>query len=192
MRKRALGMIVLGGVLAAPGAGATHIEPPGRGKVAPYVADMTAEDPLEMSAAAAAKMTARLVESVSSSAAARQSFIWPVDGAINTPFGGDHDGIDIEGETGDEIVAARDGRITFAGDDGDGYGTKIGIAHEGGMKTLYSHLSRTILESGWVKRGTVIGEVGCTGSCSGDHLHFEIQRAGVPVDPLPLLPGERS
>ena len=188
MRMRALAVIAFGSVVAtAPSAYATSNEPPESAAIVDRAANGAAADPLEIPALAAARMTARLIESVSSSAAGR-SFIWPVKGAINTPFGGDHDGIDIEGETGDPIAAARDGRITFAGDDGDGYGTKIVIAHGRGVKTLYSHLSRTIVEKGWVKRGTVIGEVGCTGSCSGDHLHFEIQRDGAPVDPLDVLP----
>ena len=189
MRKRALGMIALGSVLVtAPSAHAARIEPPDPATVVGHDDRGAAADPLEVPALVAARMTARLVESVSSSSTPSRSFMWPVKGAINTPFGGDHDGIDIEGETGDPIMAARDGRVTFAGDDGDGYGTKIVIAHGRGVKTLYSHLSRTLVKRGWVKRGTVIGEVGCTGSCSGDHLHFEIQRDGAPVDPLDLLP----
>lgn len=137
------------------------------------------------------KLTSKLVESVSSTMSGVEGrFNWPVKGAINTPFGGGHDGIDIEGETGDPIVAARAGKVVFAGDDGDGYGTKILIDHGRGIQTLYSHLERIIVRRGWVEAGDKIGTVGCTGSCSGDHLHFEIldkERALNPVDYLPRI-----
>jgi murein DD-endopeptidase MepM/ murein hydrolase activator NlpD len=115
-------------------------------------------------------------------------FIWPVKGAINTPFGGDHNGVDIEGETGDPIEAAAPGKIVFAGDDGDGYGTKIVIRHENGLSTLYSHLNTIKVSRGLVKQGDVVGTVGCTGSCTGDHLHFEILKKETPVNPLDYLP----
>ncbi|MDQ4143850.1 MAG: M23 family metallopeptidase [Actinomycetota bacterium] len=116
-----------------------------------------------------------------------QDLIWPVKDTINTPFGGGHDGIDIEGETGDPVVAAGSGRITFAGDDGDGYGTKIVIDHGSGVSTLYSHLDSMKVEKGTVDQGEVIGTVGCSGSCTGDHLHFEILRGDRPIDPVPYL-----
>ena len=112
---------------------------------------------------------------------------WPVHGAINTPFSGGHTGIDIEGETGDPIAAAASGRITFAGDDGDGYGIKIVIRHDQVLSTLYSHLSKIKVSKGFVERGDIIGYVGCTGSCTGDHLHFEVRKHDVPVSPLGFL-----
>ena len=115
-------------------------------------------------------------------------FIWPVKGAINTHFGGDHNGVDIEGETGDPIVAAAPGKIVFSGDDGDGYGTKIVIKHEDGLSTLYSHLNTIKVSRGLVEQGDVVGTVGCTGSCTGDHLHFEILEKQTPVNPLDYLP----
>lgn len=116
-----------------------------------------------------------------------QAFVWPVVGAINTPFGGDHAGIDIEGITGDKILASRSGTVTFAGDDGDGYGTKVIIRHPGGYETLYSHLSSISVSEGPIEQGEVVGLVGCTGSCTGDHLHFEILVNGTITDPLDLL-----
>lgn len=138
------------------------------------------------------RITAGLVSSVSSTMTGREGFIWPVKGAINTPFGGDHDGIDIEGETGDPIVAARAGRIVFAGDDGDGYGTKIVIDHGRGVSSLYSHLAEMFVRHGWVDRGDKIGTVGCTGSCTGDHLHFEILENKRALNPVEFLPRSQS
>ena len=120
--------------------------------------------------------------------AGAEELVWPIKGAVNTSFGGDHDGIDIEAETGDPIVAAAPGRVTFAGDDGDGYGSKLVIDHGNGVKTLYAHLAGFEVRSGRVVAGEVIGTAGCTGSCTGDHLHFEVHEEGRAVDPLGHLP----
>ena len=121
-------------------------------------------------------------------AQAGNGFVWPVVETVNTPFGGDHAGIDIEGVTGDKIIAAAGGTVTFAGDDGDGYGTKVIIRHEGGYETLYSHLSSIVAHGGRIEQGELVGYVGCTGSCTGDHLHFEILKDGTPTNPIDLLP----
>lgn len=134
-------------------------------------------------AAKAAKAATRKpqVESV-------DGFVWPIVGAVNTHFDAGHAGIDIEGVTGDKIVAAQGGTVTFAGDDGDGYGVKVIIRHANGYETLYSHLSSIAVSQGPIAQGELVGLVGCTGSCTGDHLHFEILKGGVVTDPLALLP----
>lgn len=115
-------------------------------------------------------------------------FRWPIKGAINTPFSSDHSGIDIEGETGDPIAAAASGTVVFAGDDGDGYGLKVVIRHGDGTSTLYSHLSRIAVQRGPIAGGRRVGAVGCTGSCTGDHLHFEVLKNSTPVNPVTRLP----
>jgi murein DD-endopeptidase MepM/ murein hydrolase activator NlpD len=117
-----------------------------------------------------------------------EKFVWPVPEDITTYFDGGHAGLDIDGEAGDKIVASRSGRVTFAGDDGDGYGVKVLIRHAGGYETLYSHLSTIAVDLGPIRRGDLVGTVGCTGSCTGDHLHFEIHENGAAIDPLNLLP----
>jgi murein DD-endopeptidase MepM/ murein hydrolase activator NlpD len=117
-----------------------------------------------------------------------ERFVWPVPEDITTYFDGGHAGLDIDGEAGDKIVASRSGRVTFAGDDGDGYGVKVLIRHAGGYETLYSHLSSIAVDLGPIQRGDIVGTVGCTGSCTGDHLHFEIHENGAAIDPLDLLP----
>lgn len=118
-----------------------------------------------------------------------ERFVWPVvSRSITTPFDGGHAGIDIDGESGDRIVAARSGVVTFAGDEGDGYGLKVLVRHPGGLATLYSHLATIAAKGGPIARGDLVGTVGCTGSCSGDHLHFEIQRKAAPTNPLDFLP----
>ena len=120
-------------------------------------------------------------------------FIWPLNGGVTSGFGYRwgrmHEGIDIDGYTGQPIVASKSGRVISAGDAGDGYGTKVVIDHGGGWSTLYGHMSRLGTSGGAsVSQGQVIGYVGCTGSCTGDHLHFEIRINGAPQNPLSYLP----
>jgi murein DD-endopeptidase MepM/ murein hydrolase activator NlpD len=69
-----------------------------------------------------------------------------------------------------------------------GYGNAIVIDHGGGLATTYNHLSSFLVSSGMgVARGSQIGAVGCTGYCTGAHLHFEVRVDGNPVDPMPYL-----
>ncbi|MHA2278424.1 MAG: peptidoglycan DD-metalloendopeptidase family protein, partial [Candidatus Kariarchaeaceae archaeon] len=77
--------------------------------------------------------------------------------------------------SGDYVLAAQDGTIVPTGFDED-YGDYVKIDHGNGYYTLYAHLATgTIrMRSGWVKQGQILGEVGCTGNCDGDHLHFEL------------------
>jgi murein DD-endopeptidase MepM/ murein hydrolase activator NlpD len=125
--------------------------------------------------------------------ASASGFVWPINGAVTSPFGWRwgrmHEGIDIDGVTGQAIVASKAGTVISAGDAGDGYGTKIVIDHGGGFTTLYAHQSSLAVGNGAsVSQGQVIGAVGCTGSCTGDHLHFEVRVNGAPQDPLAYLP----
>lgn len=120
-------------------------------------------------------------------------FMWPLDGAVTSGFGPrwgrSHEGIDIDGVTGEPVVAAAGGRVIFAGPY-SGYGNAVAIDHGAGVRTLYAHLSGfAVSEGDEVAKGQVIGTVGCTGRCFGDHLHFEILIDGIPVDPLLHLPG---
>jgi murein DD-endopeptidase MepM/ murein hydrolase activator NlpD len=163
------------GALALPGSAQARPVVEGRGAVAKKIHD----EP---------RSVTRVDRGSRSAVRGTDPFIWPVVGAVNTHFGGDHAGIDIEGVTGDKIVAARDGVVTFAGDDGDGYGVKVIIEHADGYETLYSHLSSVAVSKGEIAQGELVGSVGCTGSCTGDHLHFEILRDGVVTNPLDLLP----
>lgn len=121
-----------------------------------------------------------------------QGFIWPLNGPITSPYGprwgSMHTGIDIDGVTGQPVVAAKSGRVMMAGAY-SGYGNAVTIDHGGGISTLYAHMSGFNTSSGAsVAQGQVIGYVGCTGSCTGDHLHFEVRVNGKPVDPMPYLP----
>ena len=122
---------------------------------------------------------------------------WPINGRVSSPFGYRthpilgvrrlHTGIDINGSTGTPISAAADGKVILSQTYG-GYGRAVVIDHGGGMATLYAHQSSIAVSVGEVvTRGEVIGYVGCTGSCTGPHLHFEVRLNGVPVDPMQYL-----
>jgi murein DD-endopeptidase MepM/ murein hydrolase activator NlpD len=117
--------------------------------------------------------------------------IWPVDGALSSGFGTRwgraHEGVDIAAPTGTPIRAAGSGSVVTAGPTG-GYGNYVCIQHDGGLSTCYAHLSEIGVSQGAsVSQGDVIGAVGCTGSCFGDHLHFETRQGGQAVDPMGYL-----
>jgi murein DD-endopeptidase MepM/ murein hydrolase activator NlpD len=121
-----------------------------------------------------------------------QGFIWPLNGPITSGYGPRwgrmHTGIDIDGYAGQAIVASKAGRVIVASPYG-GYGNAVVIDHGGGIATLYAHMSAFSVSSGnSVGQGQVVGSVGCTGSCTGDHLHFEVRVNGGAVNPLDYLP----
>ena len=98
-----------------------------------------------------------------------------------------HTGIDFGASSGTPIHAAADGVVVSAGPLG-GYGNATVIDHGNGLATLYGHQSSIIVAPGQhVSRGQVIGYVGCTGLCTGPHLHFEVRVRGTPVDPMQYL-----
>ena len=94
-----------------------------------------------------------------------------------------HTGWDMSARSGSPIHAAGDGVVVSAGTRG-GYGNAVVIDHGGGLATLYAHQSSMAVSAGQqVSQGQVIGYVGCTGYCTGPHLHFEVRVNGTPVDP---------
>jgi murein DD-endopeptidase MepM/ murein hydrolase activator NlpD len=118
--------------------------------------------------------------------------IWPVQGPITSPFGprwgGFHPGIDIGVPEGTSIHAAAAGTVIYCGWE-SGYGNLVVIDHHNGLATAYAHQSRIEVSCNEsVAQGQVIGLSGCTGFCTGPHLHFEVRVNGSPVDPLGYLP----
>ena len=123
------------------------------------------------------------------------SFAWPLVGTITSPFGlrdgRAHEGIDIAAEEGAPIRATAPGKVVFAGPRGT-YGLTVIIDHGNGMRTLYAHCSRVMVTAGsQVSPATVIALAGNTGRSNGPHLHLEVLREGVPLDPLNYLERER-
>jgi peptidoglycan DL-endopeptidase CwlO len=124
------------------------------------------------------------------------SLIWPVNGPITSGFcerrawESCHPGIDIGGPAGTPIRAAAAGKVALmqsAGASG-GYGNFTCVQHTANMSTCYAHQSRFATSLGAsVAQGQVIGYVGCTGLCFGDHLHFEVRINGAVTNPLNYL-----
>lgn len=126
-----------------------------------------------------------------SSTPSASGLIWPVSGPITSPFGWRwgrmHEGIDIGVSMGTPIKAAAAGTIIYCGWE-SGYGNLTVIDHGGNLATAYGHQSSIAVSCGeQVAQGQVIGYVGCTGHCTGPHLHFEVRIDGNPVDPMGYL-----
>ncbi len=119
------------------------------------------------------------------------SLIWPVNGPMVSPFGQRwgrlHAGVDIAVPAGTPIRAADSGKVVLLGWTG-GYGNYTCIQHNGSLSTCYAHQSSYSTSNGAnVSKGQIIGRVGCTGHCFGDHLHFETRVGGGPTDPMGYL-----
>jgi murein DD-endopeptidase MepM/ murein hydrolase activator NlpD len=121
---------------------------------------------------------------------------WPASGTVTDGFGPRwgrmHLGIDVGVLTSLEITAAGAGTVLETGylPGYSGYGNVVTVDVGEGMTMLYAHLAAVDVHPGqWLDRGERIGTAGCTGSCTGTHLHFELREAGIPVDPAPFLLG---
>ncbi len=117
--------------------------------------------------------------------------IWPVSGPITSPFGMRwgklHPGIDIGVPIGTPIHAAAAGTVIYCGWE-TGYGNFVVLDNGGDLATAYGHQSAIAVTCGQqVTQGQVIGYTGCTGECTGPHLHFEVRINGNPVDPMGYL-----
>ena len=113
---------------------------------------------------------------------------WPGRGQVITQFADPgYKGIALSGAEGDPVLAAGDGRVVYSGSGLRGYGNLVIVKHEGDFLTAYAH-NRSILvsEGQTVKRGQKIAELGKTDS-EVPKLHFEVRRAGKPVDPMKYL-----
>jgi murein DD-endopeptidase MepM/ murein hydrolase activator NlpD len=130
--------------------------------------------------------------SSSSEPAPSSGFIWPVSGPITSPFGMRwgtlHPGIDIGVPSGTPVHAAASGTVIWCGWM-SGYGNLVMIDHHNGLVTLYGHNTSVAVSCNQnVTQGQVVSYSGCTGFCTGPHVHFEVRVHGAPVDPLGYLP----
>ena len=114
---------------------------------------------------------------------------WPARGPLIRGFGkGDRGGIDIAGQRGQPVVAARNGRVVYAGSGLVGYGRLVIIKHSERLLTAYAHNDRVVVKEGQgVRAGQKIAEMGSTGT-ERVKLHFEVRRDGKPLNPLRYLP----
>jgi murein DD-endopeptidase MepM/ murein hydrolase activator NlpD len=130
--------------------------------------------------------------------ASQSGFIWPVVGPITQAFGVPelgvglpHTGLDIGKDSGSPVRAAQAGRVVFAGGDPCcGLGYWIEVNHGNHFATRYGHLMRPplLLKGDYVTQGQILGFSGTTGFSTGPHLHLEVRRDGIPIDPLTVLP----
>jgi murein DD-endopeptidase MepM/ murein hydrolase activator NlpD len=121
-------------------------------------------------------------------------FAVPLHGPLESRFGYRwgrlHAGLDIAVLRTDRVHAALGGVVTKVGYQAHyaGYGNVVVLRHGDGLATLYAHLASYGVRVGQeVERGQSIGRAGCTGSCTGQHLHFEVRVRGKPVDPMRFL-----
>ena len=99
-----------------------------------------------------------------------------------------HNGVDIAGVSSKNIFAVQSGTVSTAqyGWNG-GAGNHVKIDHGNGYVSQYMHLSKIMVKEGQhVDKGQLIGIMGCSGSCTGTHLHFTIYKNGSLMDPLKL------
>ena len=102
-----------------------------------------------------------------------------------------HKGIDVGTLRSLDIRAAAPGRVEAVGyaTGFEGYGNIVLVDLGSGFEALYAHLSRVdVVPGDVVATGRLLGLAGCTGWCTGTHLHFEVREGGVAIDPAPLLP----
>lgn len=117
------------------------------------------------------------------------SFGWrehPVDGEEKF-----HNGIDMAVNDGTEVLAFADGKVDFIGDSPGEYGLYTQITHANGVVTFYCHCSELVVQQGQtVKAGDVVARSGESGNATGPHLHFEIKKDGVRLNPLYYIDSE--
>lgn len=116
--------------------------------------------------------------------------VWPVaGGTISQLFSAAHPALDIYAPCGTAELSAWGGTIQYAGWKDNGGGNVVDIRFDNGLLGSYNHMQAIYVSGGYVAAGTVLGEVGMTGTATGCHLHFGLMSGGVWVDPLGFLGG---
>jgi murein DD-endopeptidase MepM/ murein hydrolase activator NlpD len=117
--------------------------------------------------------------------------IWPTDGPhtiSGNNYTASHLGIDISANPSTLVFASGGGVVVFAGFSQYGYGNVIQIDHLDGYATVYGHLSQiNVSQCQSVSGGQVIGIAGSTGNSTGIHLHFEVRKGNVNINPWGIL-----
>lgn len=146
----------------------------------------------QVAAARQAEQVSGSANSAPASDSTSSGWQWPASGPVTSEYGMRwgrmHEGVDVGGGTGSPVVAARSGTVTHAGRMG-GYGNLVLVNHGGGVSTAYAHLSSFSVSPGQsVGGGQRVGGMGCSGSCTGTHVHFEVRINGAARNPRNYLP----
>ncbi len=193
------GTLLMGLVLATPGLASTGpltVDDLVAGPWFTPAASAPASDPITATPAAASRLSIR---------AKPRTRAWafpvregtPVSGTFGekgTYWPGGHAGIDFDGELGDPVFAALNGRVIYAAFNSGGYGNLVITRRGDGTEVRYAHLDRIGVDKGdWVRAGTRIGRMGSTGQSTGVHLHLEVRVNGgvTPTDPASVWSGKR-
>lgn len=108
-------------------------------------------------------------------------------------FGKMHWGIDLAMNAGSNVTVPLDGTVARIGHDPDGYGLYIIVTHPSGLETRYAHLRDVLVRPGQtVTAGSVIATAGNSGNTTAAHLHFEVRRSGLPLNPTTVFPFPKS
>jgi murein DD-endopeptidase MepM/ murein hydrolase activator NlpD len=134
------------------------------------------------------------VASAHTDAGQQLSFSWPVAGTVTSPFGRDgyrwHPGLDIGILRSLTVRTASPGRVTLVGyvPGYEGYGNVVVVDLVDGYSALYAHLAQPLVRTGErLEPGERLGVAGCTGACTGTHLHFELRYRDRAIDPTLLF-----
>ena len=125
------------------------------------------------------------------------AYRWPLGaGIVSSEFGPrwkkKHEGLDIAADEGEPVFAAAAGKVLYADSRMRGYGNVVILRHDSKVTTLYAHNQSLKVRLGdEVKQGQVIARLGSTGHSTGPHVHFELRKDNVPVDPRRMLPKSR-
>lgn len=115
-------------------------------------------------------------------------YVWPTLGTITQYPVWYHLAIDIANSSAPSVVAAKAGRVEYVGCQRVGYGCHVILSNGDGIETVYAHLQRIDVSGGQdVGQGQQLGQMGSTGRSTGTHLHFEVRKNGVIINPLPYL-----
>ncbi|HPB90009.1 MAG TPA: peptidoglycan DD-metalloendopeptidase family protein [Rugosibacter sp.] len=119
------------------------------------------------------------------------NWAWPAAGKVLATFSkGGNKGIDIGGKTGDPVLAAADGVVSYVGTGLRGYGNLVVLRHDATWLSVYAHNSQVLVkEKQAIKRGQKIALMG-TSDTATPRLHFEIRQHGKPLDPQQILPAQ--
>lgn len=123
--------------------------------------------------------------------------LWPVDAPLTSDFGlrfrglrpDLHRGVDLRAPMGTPVHTMAEGTVRFAGTM-RGFGNVVWVDHGGAILSVYAHLSEIRVRQGErIQRGQLVGLSGQSGDATAPHLHFEVWRGGIEVDPVPLFGG---